>query len=214
MDTIAKSEKMLVTFRRQIPWLLITLAFLSLPLWLTPNSISFAEFVVQDIVRLLTSILFIALLLERFLEVFISTWREPDANRLEQDADSLEKKISVLGDKNGEDAQEDLEELLSQLEKTKKESTEYKSGTKQRALRAAFVLGILISAVGVRALQEIMDPESLKNLSTNQAFAFLLIDVLMTGGLIAGGSEGIHRIVNVFTNFADATAESIANKEQ
>jgi len=33
------------------------------------------------------------------------------------------------------------------------------------------------------------------------------VDVALTGGVIAGGSEGIHRIVTVFDSFMNATAK-------
>ena len=37
--------------------------------------------------------------------------------------------------------------------------------------------------------------------------AFLAGDVLLTGLLLGGGAEGLHKIVQVFTNFMDSTAK-------
>jgi hypothetical protein len=59
--------------------------------------------------------------------------------------------------------------------------------------------------VGLRALETLIDPAQ-NAWSTTQSAAFHLVDVVLTGGVIAGGSEGIHRIVTVFDNFMNATA--------
>ena len=65
----------------------------------------------------------------------------------------------------------------------------------------------MVSAVGFRSLQTLVDPASLAALPGVQRFIFGLLDVFLTGGLIAGGSDGIHKIAQVFYDFMDATAE-------
>ena len=35
----------------------------------------------------------------------------------------------------------------------------------------------------------------------------MVADVLLTGAVVGGGSDGMHKLVQVFTNFMDSTAE-------
>lgn len=43
--------------------------------------------------------------------------------------------------------------------------------------------------------------------TTTQGIAFRFLDVALTGALIAGGSEGIHKITQVFTTFLEVTVD-------
>jgi len=36
---------------------------------------------------------------------------------------------------------------------------------------------------------------------------FMVADVLFTGAVLGGGADSLHKLVQVFTNFMDATAE-------
>ena len=135
---------------------------------------------------MLTALLIVSLILERALEVFVTTWRGPAAKKMGEEMKSL----------TGADR-----------ERKGLEKTEYKSSTQRVALWTGLTLGLLVSAVGIRTLQALVDPTALDQLPKAQAAAFSLLDVLLTGGLIAGGSEGIHKITQVFTNFMEATAE-------
>jgi hypothetical protein len=38
---------------------------------------------------------------------------------------------------------------------------------------------------------------------------FPTIDVLVTGAVLAGGSEGVHQMVNVFSNFMESLANHV-----
>ena len=50
-----------------------------------------------------------------------------------------------------------------------------------------------------------MDPSEIDQLSQYQSFGFHLMDVLLTGALIAGGTEGIQQVSKVFSNFVSTT---------
>lgn len=86
-------------------------------------------------------------------------------------------------------------------------SASYKVETRIIAIRLAFGLGILISLVGFRTAEALV--VSIEDLSPIQSLFFIWTDVLLTGGVIAGGSEGIHKIANVYGNFMDSTSNRL-----
>jgi len=75
----------------------------------------------------------------------------------------------------------------------------------QAAFTAAVLLGITISAIGVRALELFVDPAVFAALTSAQRTVFRVIDVVLTGAVLGGGADGMHKLVSVFTNFMDRT---------
>ena len=47
-----------------------------------------------------------------------------------------------------------------------------------------------------------------------QATVFNGMDILITGGLIGGGSEGIYKLVTLITDFLDTTRAKTKNQER
>jgi hypothetical protein len=178
---------------------------LSFPVWLAPAHIEFKDFETADIVRLLTTLFVVALLAERALEVFVGTWRSAGANQHELNVTMAQEKVTRLQAGSRPDAR-GLREARTALEDAKRAERQYRCATRKRALWIGLTLGLLVAGVGLRALQTLIDP-ALNAWSTTQSAAFHLVDVALTGGVIAGGSEGIHRIVTVFDNFMNATAK-------
>jgi hypothetical protein len=169
--------------------------------------------VCSQILPLLFTLLFVALLLERALEVFISTWRGTEAERLEQVVSDLQRRIATLkaeADKaTSADIQAKQQTYSAELTTAEQAQTVFRSGTKRRAMWTGLVLGLLVSAVGVRALQPLIDLTSLALLGANQLTAFHLVDVLVTGGCLAGGSDAIHKIIQLYVNFTEKTSDKI-----
>ena len=75
------------------------------------------------------------------------------------------------------------------------------------AFASSVALGMLISAVGVRALGLFVDPSAFHTLSKMQQTSFNMVDVLLTGAVLGGGSDALHKFVTVFTNFMERTAK-------
>src|SRR4051794_39704955 len=65
--------------------LLIALVGVVLTLWLRPAATPFWEFTKDDIVRLFTQMIVIALVIERSLEVLLTPWRAGDGERLKNE---------------------------------------------------------------------------------------------------------------------------------
>jgi hypothetical protein len=178
---------------------------LSFPAWLAPGHLEFRDFDAAHILQLLTVLFLVALLAERALEIFVGTWRSPEANQLELTRRLLEERINELQKAAVPDPSA-LGEARAALDAARREERQYRCVTRQVALWVGLGLGLLVSAVGCRALEVLVDP-SIHGWSNTQVTAFRLVDVVLTGGVIAGGSEGIHRVATVFENFMNTTAK-------
>ena len=178
---------------------------LSFPVWLAPDHLEFRELNVTHSTQVLAIRCMVALLAERALEIFVGTWRSPGATQLELAVSILEDEIARL-EKLPEPDHAALAAARAGLEDARRQERQYRCVTRQTGLWVGLGVGLLDSAVGCRAREVLVDP-SLQDWSAAQGNAFRLVDVMLTGGVIAGGSEGIHRIATVFDNFMSATAK-------
>lgn len=183
---------------------LILLFILSLPFWLSPQTVHFKkDFSVKLIINQLLILLLIALFLERALDVFLTTWRAQKSEELENDINKIQKKLeSKPGKTNSNQTKE--------LEQKSKQKLIYRAETRKIALWSGLILGILISAAGVRTISNFF---IIKHLNSVQKNLFIFLDVFMTGGLISGGSDGIHKITEFLRNFLE-TSTYKAKKER
>lgn len=194
------------TLSRYARWALIipvlsVVVILAMVYQIRPRPVILRDFSQEDITRLLATLFLVTLLFERALEVFISAWREPDTGTLEVLVEELRAKTQTTPPP----APEALQNLTASLEKAEKKLAVYKDTTKRIALGSTVVLGIVISAAGIRTLQPLIDPASWSQLSPTQASLFQTIDVGLTGGLIAGGSDGLHKVTQLITDFLEVT---------
>ena len=89
----------------------------------------------------------------------------------------------------------------------------YKSQTRKIALWTALSVGLLISGVGVRSLDTLLQPVPQSAMNSGiQSLVFRCLDVLLTGGLITGGSDGIHKITQLATTFFEETRNGIRDR--
>ena len=66
---------------------------------------------------------------------------------------------------------------------------------------------------GGRSLNTLLEPVPEGFLNSNvQGLVFRCVDVLLTGGLIAGGSDGIHKITQLATTFFEETRNGIRER--
>ena len=128
----------------------------------------------------------VALFVERALEVLIKVWRQEGRIRIEQ--------------QRGTAADGDSTTDTGRLE-------EYKAGTQRRALLVGLTLGILVSVSGVRLLAPIFQFDGTTGWTLQQA-VFHFTDILLTAGLIAGGSSSIHELMALIDDFLKASRKS------
>ena len=121
----------------------------------------------------------VALFVERSLEVLIKAWRQGGKSRLEEEARSA-----------ADDAKAEAGKALE----------EYRAGTQRRALLVGLTLGILVSLSGVRLLGPIFEFSVTEGWSFQQA-VFQFTDIIVTAGLIAGGSATIHELMALVDDF-------------
>jgi hypothetical protein len=157
--------------------------------WLNPAVIQFKKYSAADFTQQLTPLVLIPLFIERSLEVFITVWRGEKAEQLQRD---VEKATALKDNAKVQDATDAL--------------TKYQFATQQIALPSALFLGIVIASLGVRGLGNFADLDKLTDHPT-QKYLFNVADVLLTGALMGGGSDFMHKIITTFTDLMDATSQ-------
>ncbi len=183
--------------------LILTGAVVILTIVFVPINIPFWQFTTSDIVTLIISLLLIALFIERAVEVIMIVWRGKGKQQIISVISSEKKKSKET--KKGVKISDKEDEATKKLES-------YSAETKTLALPTAFALGIIISALGVRALQPLVDPAIFKSLGSTQKALFTSIDTLITGALLGSGSEGMHRILDTFLKLIETKRKSYKEK--
>lgn len=139
--------------------------------------------------QLFGSLLLIALLLERALEVFLTSLRAPASEALTEEIKVLQEAVDKTPD--GAEAIE--------LKGKQDELAKRRQATRKIALFAALIVGIAVSVSGIRTLETMVQVKAGSSfVSGLQAALFRLLDTLLTGGVIAGGSDGIHKLAEVY----------------
>ena len=154
-----------------------------------PALVRFRPFSVPDFLQLVTSLLMVALLLERVLEVFLTSWRGEGATR-------LKRHVKAATQSNAASGPSEEDQRLAR----------YKAETQRIAFFAGTALGIVVAALGIRILELLVDTAVLESVPHVQRRLFRTADVLLTGAVMGGGSDALHRLVSVFTRFLDSTA--------
>ena len=131
------------------------------------------ELKAEDYAGMLSHIAFVALITERFVEIFTSVIRKPDRVILEHELENSS------GDSNKRKARKTLDE--------------FKSKTEIFAITISFITGLIIAAVGVRLLGQLFDTNELPRF---QSLCFGAVDIVVTAGIIAGGSKGINAMTS------------------
>jgi len=188
---------------KQTMLLVVIVMIVLIAIRLAPEVVEFKPLELQAITGLLGLLIFIALLLERFLDVFLTVSRaqvsESKFNTImtlqARIRDHIAKKEQVSG------------ELRKELTEARDALAAYKARTRQLSMWYGFAFGILVSCVGVRAIGSFAVPRSLDGLPAAQYYLFNLVDILLTGGLLAGGSDGIHKIAEVLRAFLEKNSK-------
>ena len=159
-----------------------------------PAVIHFRPYSPADFTQQLTPLVLIALFIERSLEVFITVWRGGGLGDLQHSVDQA----NALPDSDPQKA--------AKIQAANQALDEYKFKTQKIAMPSALVMGILISALGVRGLGNFADLDKLVDHPT-QRYLFNVADVLLSGALVGGGSDFMHKVITTFTDVLDATSQ-------
>jgi len=170
-----------------------------------PKNVPFWQFNASDVVILLVSLFLIATFIERAIEVVIIVWRDKNKKTIENVIETERKKSEFR-------AKEGTRTITQEEEQAVNEYVNYKADTKSLAMPLAFAMGIIISALGIKSLQPLVDPVVFKTLTVLQKSLFTGIDTLITGALLGGGSKGIHEIIEAFLNTVEKYRENLKEK--
>ena len=144
----------------------------------------FNQDVFLNIGRILAPLVVIALFIERAVDVLLTPVRGDKANKMEGE-------IAQLTDPN-------------EIKNKQKELKNHKLTSRRWAFFCAVVFGLIASVLGVRGLYGLLDS------SSPPSTAFNIFDILLTGIVLGGGADGIHKIVRAFTDYM----EMISRKSQ
>jgi hypothetical protein len=161
--------------------------------WLNPAVIPFGNYSVAQFTQQLTPLVLVSLFIERSLEVFITVWRGGPAAALQRNVETA-MALPVADTTR-----------VTQIQTANDALAQYKFRTQQIALHLGLVFGILIASIGVRGLGNFAD---LSKVTRNaQKSLFNMADVLLTGGVMGGGSDFMHKLITTFTDLMDATSQ-------
>lgn len=161
-----------------------------------PPLIRFRPLEIEDFTSVIVPLFLVALFIERAVEVFLTSWRATDSETLEKKAkekepDGVEKPASV----------------------ERQELSRFKGRTRIIAFTSGTLLGIIAAALGFRVLEPFLhaDWSQQPGVTPFHAGSFQAFDAILTGLVIGGGADGMHKLVLVFTNFMDAAAKKAKN---
>jgi hypothetical protein len=218
--TLETTERQLRNFRGVLLFA-CTVILIVVILW-NPMTLPFMEVTTADIVTLLMSLGLIASIIERAVEVILAVTRAKDKRVLRTQAviarnsrqEILEeyknltakaRTMQETGDQGQQmrDAKAELALMTTQVKKNAKDLAIYTGNTKILSMIYAFTMGIIASALGIRVLEPLVDPIVFKQLQGFHKSIFYGFDVLITGALLGGGSNGIHKILDMFLSWSD-----------
>lgn len=166
------------------------------------NTIQFQDDLQQRAVDLFTNLGVLVIVVERSLEIFTLIWRRKGKVELDQALNSEEEKL-IQTRKNWEaklddDTEAKFEDARSSRDSVEKGLEEYRADTAIITIRTSLIIGIIISAIGFRVLQTLFISDDLMG---KQLLLFNVVDILLSAGILAGGSAGIHAVSSTLGKF-------------
>ncbi len=158
--------------------------FILIPFGFTGSANFDFELQGEDYGGMFAHLAIVAVIVERFMDVYNSVWRHPGRVALEsmlRDETDKKKKLTIQAKIDG-----------------------YRAHTRTLAMYGAFALGLVVALAGINTLGVLFDATELAPI---QLKTFKAADVLVTAGLIAGGSKGINGMTSLIGAML-ATAKS------
>jgi hypothetical protein len=148
-------------------------------------------------------LLAVCMFFERAIEVFLSAFRSGEADRLDHQIDRATQRYNSLVDPKRAVAANlaDIERASKALDDAREMRVEYRIASRAVALWSGLCGGLLVSLAGFRMLRPLLDKASFDIVAHDHLFK--AVDVLITGALIAGGSDAINRMSKLYGTFMD-----------
>lgn len=161
--------------------------------------IAFKPFTESDVLSIITSMFVVAVFMERSIEAILTPIRAPDRSRIEKELEDIKNAAGSDEHKKQEQAEKEHELKM------------YRLRTAQSAYWLSFIFGLIISVAGIRTLSGLVNADELKTLSVVHHNLFSFVDIILTSGVIAGGSAAIDKIgraISAFFNLKSATSSN------
>lgn len=152
--------------------------------WAAAAPLAFADDALVNVGNVLAPLVLVAAFIERAVEVVLTPWRGDES-------DVIEQNIKAHREAGKVEAAESQRVLLRR----------HKNGTRRRAFLIAVSLGLMAALVGFRAVSMLVE-------NPPTAGIFVSFDVLITGLVLGGGADGIHKAMEAFTDYMDMISES------
>ncbi len=147
----------------------------------------------QNMFPLFSALILVSMLVERGTEVLLSTLRTDNAERLDNEIAELKQKIAKQPG------------LTEQLTLKTRERLNYRLESGRIARWIALILGLLIATTGFRCLSYICPPPKADLLAN----IFVLVDVLITGAVLASGSDAINKLTRLYSSYITGTTKKL-----
>lgn len=161
--------------------------------------------------RVIGSLILISAIMERVLDVFLTFFHGEQADTTSGALGVCEKEMEVAkaaleaapGDQGAKDRFATAQDALDEARTARRDQ---RTNTRRSALPAAIVLGVIISAIGFRALDSLVTvvPPSAEDAWWVQANVFHAVDIVLTGAVLAGGSDGLHKLMEVYRSVTES----------
>ena len=186
-------------------WGALLLVVVSAIAWdIGPVTLPFKPEIQKTFPTMVGYLLLISLFVERAIEVFLSALRSGGADHLDRKLANTKEQIAeqvaaMEGDvaDKGEIARE-LKTARIDLKKLEKERIQYRANSRFISQWMGLGFGIFVSMVGIRVLGNLVDESKLVG---DQAAIFLLVDIILSGAVLAGGSEAINKLMKVYNSY-------------
>jgi hypothetical protein len=144
--------------------------------------------------NVLAPLVVIALFIERAVEVVVTAWRGEEGK---------ERKARLRRQLRLEAAGEPADPWAARAGLDR-----YRAETQRVAFVTAIGISVLVALMGIRAVEMLVQPGAVaEGFPMWQRSMFFWTDVSLTALLLAGGADGIHRVVQTFTSFLESTRE-------
>ena len=207
---------------------IITIIVLFCVAYSPPLGLRLREGILQQLASMFGFLLMVSLFVERAVEVIISIWSDPEADRLEQERETRIAESArqsdwidcLYGEKaqtpapsddrrkaieaNLKELQDKIRDEQRRVDEIDMELVKYSAHTRKVAAWIGVAIGVLTAGVGFRVLHMLFvepPPVGMHNA------LFTVVDVLLTGALLSGGSTAVHHLFSVYNSLMEATVK-------
>lgn len=140
-------------------------------------------------------VVLVCLFLERAIEVFLSALRGGGADRLDQELRSFDA-VDRLDD-----------EARARFQALQLARSEYRSHSRLIAQQMGLCMGVMVALVGLRILEQLVVAPP----TGWQGQWFTCVDILLTGSVLAGGSDAVNKLTKAYGQLMASMANKRVN---